>query len=272
MTVITFTTSGTVGLDMTTLDFKSYISGELLVQHSDSVLLWTNGSTRISTITGSGIVSQVIFGTLTDISAGTFTSFTSSDGISTFSMVGLNVSGVTFFDLALAQQWDKLAALTESGNDIVSGTANNDVLVGGAGTDALAGGGGADKLIGGAGADTLLGGAGSDRLIGGAGSDTFVFDTRPGTAGVDTIRDFQHHADHIVLQASDFANVGAVGVLGASHFIVGSAATTGAQGIRYDAATGNLFSDADGSGPTHAILFAHLDPGLNLTASDFLIA
>ena len=139
MTVITLTTSGSVGLDMTTLDFKSYISGELLVQHSDSVLFWTNGSTRVSTITGSGIVSQVIFGTLTDITAGTFTSFISSDGISTFSMVGLNVSGVTFFDLALAQQWDKLAALTESGNDIVSGTANNDVLVGGAGTDALAG-------------------------------------------------------------------------------------------------------------------------------------
>ena len=47
---------------------------------------------------------------------------------------------------------------------------------------------------------------------------------------------------------------------------------TDAQGIRYNPTTGNLFSDADGSGPIHAIMFAHLDPGLNLTASDFLIA
>ena len=272
MALISLTTSTNVGLDMTKFDFASYVSGEFLVQHTDSVLLWTNGATKATTITGIGIVPVVIFGTLTDIKAGTFTSFNATDGISTFSMIGLNISGVTFFDLALAQQWGKLAALLESGNDVVSGTANKDVLVGGAGTDVLTGNAGSDRLLGGAGADTLIGGTGSDTLIGGASRDTFIFDTSPGTAGVDTIRDFQHGVDHIVLRSSVFSNVGALGHLGASHFHVGTEATTAAQGILYDAATGDLFSDADGSGAAAAVLFAHLTAGLALTAGDFLIA
>ena len=214
----------------------------------------------------------MVLGTLTDITAGHFSTFTATDGITTFSMIGLNVASSTFFDLAVAQQWGKLAGLLEKGDDVVSGTANRDVLIGGGGNDFLVGNAGSDKLYGGDKSDTLVGGAGSDTLIGGAAADTFVFDTRPGTAGVDTIQDFQHGIDHIVLQASVFSNVGAVGVLGTSHFHLGSAATTGAQGILYDSATGGLFSDGDRSGAAPAALFAHLTVGLTLTANDFLIS
>ena len=271
MAFISLTTSTNVGLDMRTFDFAAYISGEVLVQHSDSLLVWSNGGTHSTTVTGSGIVPVVIFGTLTDITAGRMFSFTATDGATTFSMSGLDISAVTVFDLAATQQWGKLATLTESGNDAVSGTQNKDVLVGGAGNDILYGNAGSDVLLGGKGNDTLIGGAGSDTLIGGAGSDTFIFDTRPGTAGVDTIKDFLPGVDHIVLESSVFSNVGAVGVMGASHFHLGTAATTAAQGILYDAATGNLFSDADGSGIAPAILIAHLTAGLALTAGDFLI-
>ena len=272
MAVITLNTTAAVGLDMTTFNFASYISGEFLVQHSELFLLWTNGGTHVSTITGSGIVPVVVFGTVTDITAGQFSAFTTTDGTTTFSMIGIDVAAAKFFDLAVAQEWGKLAALTERGDDVVSGTANRDVLIGGGGKDVLVGNAGSDRLDGGDKSDTLVGGAGSDTLIGGGSADTFVFDTRPGTAGVDTIRDFQPGIDHIVLQASVFSNVGAVGVMGASHFHLGSAATTGAQGILYDSATGDLFSDVDGSGAAPAVLFAHLTVGLTLTAGDFLIS
>ncbi|HYI63589.1 MAG TPA: hypothetical protein VEW71_01750 [Allosphingosinicella sp.] len=41
--------------------------------------------------------------------------------------------------------------------------------------------------------------------------------------------------------------------------------------IIYDPATGNLFYDRDGTGDEVQILFAILDPGLAVTASDFVV-
>ena len=68
-----------------------------------------------------------------------------------------------------------------------------------------------------------------------------------------------------------FLNVGTVGALDASHFTHGTVATTAAQGILYDRATGSIYVDQDGVGGAGAVLFATVTAGLNLTAADFLV-
>jgi Ca2+-binding RTX toxin-like protein len=63
---------------------------------------------------------------------------------------------------------------TNSGNDIVLGSAGKDNINGGNGDDALYGQGGDDTIFGGAGFDTIFGGAGIDTLSGGESND-FIF-------------------------------------------------------------------------------------------------
>ena len=52
---------------------------------------------------------------------------------------------------------------------------------------------------------------------------------------------------------------------------VGKAAHDGSDRIVYDDKTGKLFYDADGNGGDAAVLFAKLDPHLDLGFGDFLI-
>jgi Ca2+-binding RTX toxin-like protein len=85
-----------------------------------------------------------------------------------------------------------------SGDDYIDGDAGHDILIGGAGYDTLVGSQGNDKLQGGAGSDILWGdvpGAPSKGAV--IGKDEFIVGLSDG--GVDTIGDFQHGYDHIVL-------------------------------------------------------------------------
>ena len=77
------------------------------------------------------------------------------------------------------------------GNTIIGNT-NSNLLNGDAGKDTLGGGAGSDALLGGIGRDTLTGGKGQDR---------FVF-AESGKANYDTISDFSHTDDTIVLMDS----------------------------------------------------------------------
>ncbi|WP_201834090.1 MJ1477/TM1410 family putative glycoside hydrolase [Microvirga zambiensis] len=156
--------------------------------------------------------------------------------------------------------------------------AGDAILMGGASDDLLKGGGGNDALNGRDGADTLSGGEGSDLLVGGAGSDVFRFDTKPRAAHVDTIADFSPFEDRISLETTAFglAPVAdtawsslAGGLLSPSLFKTGLKASTDAQRIVYDQASGTLYYDADGSGPTGQVAFAKLTPGTALTAAHF---
>lgn len=123
--------------------------------------------------------------------------------------------------------------------------------------------------MGGGGQDVLFGGAGRDTLTGGAGTDVFIFADALISANVDTITDFQAGADGIVLDLGIFSRIGSEGVLDAAAFRSGTSANTASQRIIYDSSTGNIWYDADGSGSQAKVLFAKVDAGTQLTASNF---
>ncbi|MBB2964901.1 family 16 glycosylhydrolase [Methylobacterium sp. R2-1] len=129
-----------------------------------------------------------------------------------------------------------------------------------------------NRITGSAGDDRIDGKGGNDWLTGGEGKDSFVFSTAlDGARNVDTITDFKPRTDVLLLSADTFAGIGAKGALAASAFETATAAHDAADRIVYDRAAGDLSFDADGSGAGAAVKFAHVTPGLALSASDFLI-
>ncbi|MDB5438796.1 MAG: hypothetical protein JWM33_1223, partial [Caulobacteraceae bacterium] len=165
--------------------------------------------------------------------------------------------------------------LTLTGTGAIDGTGNDlaNKLTGNDGANTLMGLDGKDTLIGGASDDVLNGGAGADALTGGAGADHFVFDTLGPAADKDTIKDFVAGEDHIDLARSAFAAFAGdpAGALSASEFVIGTAATTAAQHLIYNAATGALYYDDDGSGHAAKVQIAVLSGHPTLTAGDVLL-
>jgi Ca2+-binding RTX toxin-like protein len=168
---------------------------------------------------------------------------------------------------------DNLTGTNES--DIIVGLDGNDSIVGGSGSgngnDYIDGDGGVNN----GGNDTLIGGSGADTLVGGGGSDLFVFDTNPNNAEIDQIMDFNHNQeDKIILNKSVFA--GLTGTNGNSlssrEFAMvndNSEIDRNSAKIIYNSQTGQLFSNADGSGAQKAFEFAILDNKSFLTANSF---
>lgn len=99
-----------------------------------------------------------------------------------------------------------------------------------------------NELIGNMGDNVIAGGLGNDVLVGEAGRDVFVFDTRPGPGNVDVVH-FAQGDDLIALDQRIFA-----GIAGPQAFQNGAAATDSQGRIIFDAATGSLSYDADGTG------------------------
>lgn len=169
------------------------------------------------------------------------------------------------------------------GVDFLNGDSESDGLFGGAGIDTLIGGEGDDRLFGGSGNDSIFGGDGSDRLTGGAGKDllrgdggrdAFVFTTKPVVGHVDVIEDFSTshgNEDAIHLSLRAFAGTGPKGILADGRFHNGKIATEADDRILYDAASGNIWYDADGSGKIRKVLFAQVTPGTALTSDDFFV-
>lgn len=126
-----------------------------------------------------------------------------------------------------------------------------------------------DVLVGGAGNDLLNGGLGNDRLAGGEGSDVFVFSTRL-KKNVDRLIDFSGTDDTIQLSAKVFKLK--KGVLDQEAFRIGAKAADAEDRIVFNAKTGALFYDADGSGTAYeAVKFAQVKAKTVLTAGDFLV-
>jgi Ca2+-binding RTX toxin-like protein len=128
----------------------------------------------------------------------------------------------------------------------------------------------ANTIWGNGGANTLNGGAESDTLSGFAGADSFAFTTALGAANVDAITDFVSGSDKIALDDAVFTGLG-LGALNANAFVNGTTALDADDRILYDAASGNLFFDADGNGAGAAVLFANLTNHAALTAGDFMV-
>jgi len=159
-----------------------------------------------------------------------------------------------------------------NGNDTIEGGNGDDKLYGGDGDDFLCGGPGTDEIHGGAGNDTMCS-EGSAVITGGIGNDTFLFDAA--ITGTAHLVDFTPVDDSIAMEVSVFTDLLGLanpdGTLLAGSFVQGTVAADLDDRIIYDATTGNIFYDPDGSGLQSQILFAHVAAGTALTNSDILI-
>ncbi len=151
---------------------------------------------------------------------------------------------------------EKLALLGGASIGIGNGLAN-----------AIAGNAGADRLKGKGGKDTISGGDGRDKLWGNAGHDVFVFDSDPGRANRDKLKDFRIDRDTILLDESVFASIG--GKLGKHEFVVGKHATDSNDYVIYH--NGRLYYDPDGRGGAHQQIFAKLAGHPDLDHKDFTV-
>jgi Ca2+-binding RTX toxin-like protein len=104
--------------------------------------------------------------------------------------------------------------------------------------------------------------------------DQFVMDTALNAlTNVDTITDFNVADDTIVLDHAVFAALTGMGTLAAAQFVANASGTAKDAGDRivYEADTGKLFYDANGSSAGGSVQFAQLSTGLSLTNQDFTI-
>ena len=153
----------------------------------------------------------------------------------------------------------------------LTGSLYNDTLTGDANANVLTGWAGNDTIKGGAGNDVLDGGLGHNLLIGGAGADRFVFSAAAGPGTSDRIADFVHLEDKLVFSSAVFGALGSAGPLDPAAFTIGTHATTAAQHVIYDAATGALYYDADGAGGAAQQLVARLTDHPVVDATDILV-
>jgi len=143
-------------------------------------------------------------------------------------------------------------------------------LTGNGAPNKLYGLGGGDTLSGGSGNDLLDGGWGFDRLQGGAGNEFFVFSTC--LCGRDVLLDFSAPYDQIRLDDDVFTTMGFLGAPASSAFFYeGGAAHDASDRIIYQASTGNLYYDPDGTGAAARVHFATLGESSHpsLTYRDF---
>ena len=157
----------------------------------------------------------------------------------------------------------------KKGNDLIIGSAGSDLIYGDSGNDTLRGGLGNDTLDGGKDDDYLSGGLGEDTLSGGQGKDSFIFNNP--NEGIDTITDFSVKDDTLVFSAAGFGGNLTVGMVKGEMFTVGTAATSNKHRFIYNASSGDVFYDSDGTGENERIKIAQLDSGLSLGSDDLFV-
>jgi Ca2+-binding RTX toxin-like protein len=155
----------------------------------------------------------------------------------------------------------------------IVGTADNNTLTAGEGADSIMGLAGNDELNGGPGNDTLVGGLGDDQLTGGDGQDRFVFERAIKEGGnVDTVTDFASGSDTIALTGSVFAALRGDSDLSDNLWLTNSSnAPTARSYLVFDAQSGVLSYDPDGSGPANSIAICTLVGVTKLAPSDLVM-
>ncbi|MDZ8188039.1 MAG: calcium-binding protein [Nostoc sp. ChiSLP02] len=155
---------------------------------------------------------------------------------------------------------DHLSVIFSTGDNLLSGGDGNDYLSASveeyvyemsgsttSGNNTLDGGNGNDYINAdfASGKNVLIGGNGDDTLYGGTGIDTFVFNSF--NEGSDRIYNFNPTNEKIQVSAAGFGGGLSIGSLAANQFTLGTSATTSAQRFIYNASTGALYFDRDGS-------------------------
>jgi Ca2+-binding RTX toxin-like protein len=140
---------------------------------------------------------------------------------------------------------------------------------GGTGVEGLKGigNGRGNRIEGNAFDNMLIGRGGNDTLTGNQGADTFVFDRKLKAGNIDTITDFAGGEDILWLKGMAFGDM-AAGQVSAAQFHLGATAGDSTDRILYDDSTGILRFDPDGAGGADAIVFANLEGGAAVSASD----
>lgn len=236
-------------------------------------IVLTDEDGHVLTITGVGLRSDDTSGDF-GLSGGTVRGFEFvADDTLLFGISGVTVPA-HMLDTALDTGGKAILNALLRGNDRAAGTADDDFIYGAGGADRLGGGAGNDTLYGEAGvdslqggddADWLCGGKGNDRLSGGNGADVFVFSETLKTADADRIMDFDPAVDRISI------TVPALGGYGPDDIVFSRRALDGDDRIIYDADSGRLFMDADGSGSGKAVLLARLVTAPDLTTDHFVL-
>ena len=163
---------------------------------------------------------------------------------------------------------------SQDGNDLILGGDGRDMIRSATGDDTLVGGDGSDTLDGAGGSDEIEGCGGRDVLFGGAGADVFIFGLSTNDLGqADLIGDFEGGVDiiHLDLASNLSSNTFSFGMakLGDYSFEL---ADSPLPSIAYDAESGDLWFDRDGSGSTFVgVVFAKLVAGLALTSESFVM-
>jgi hypothetical protein len=166
---------------------------------------------------------------------------------------------------------------TGSGSVNLTGNAAANVIKGNKGANTVNGALGNDTLFGNEGNDKIYGALGRDVLSGGTGKDVFVFNTKPNATNVDKVIDFSTKHDTIWLDNAIFTKLGTAGstshpaALSKSYLALGTKAKDYNDYLVYDAGTGKLYYDADGSGSGAATQVAALSNKPTLTSLDFQI-
>jgi Ca2+-binding RTX toxin-like protein len=123
------------------------------------------------------------------------------------------------------------------------------------------------------GGDFIIGLDGSDLLIGGDGQDLFHF-VGIGDGGPygDVIRDFVSGFDRISV-TGEFFGLGSPGgvPINGNQFVAGTTATLSSSQFIFDAATGQLWYDQDGTGAGVQALLATLQAGATMVAGDIIV-
>lgn len=275
MAQLNYTTAGSTGHDMRTLNFLDLLGTAPVTAFNAFAVQWKDDGAFLprATILGDDLVATVSGNVLTELTGTRITQLSVFTDTYNVGLVGLDVSAEGFFDLVQAQDWRGLAEFVRQGDDRILGTANADILLGGDGNDNFVAGLGRDIMNGGRGNDTMIATEGHDVMIGGGGADAFQFVETPSAGEWDTIKDFTPGVDKIHVQDVSFNHVGFGGFDGAPlesiHFGYGKQAKTLDQGLIYDRSKGFLYYDADGSGTqADRVLFAKLDPGTDLDFRD----
>jgi uncharacterized protein len=126
-------------------------------------------------------------------------------------------------------------------------------------------------ILGNQGNNILSGGGGSDLIFGYGGADTFTFARyTAGPPSFALIGDFVVGEDKIAFSKEYFPAL-TLGALDPSVFVSGSAAGDANDRIIYNAATGHLYYDRDGTGSEAQVLVAVFDNHAAISASDISV-